>query len=175
MPDKVMSTEQRLNWLIANMPQRQRVNGHNQGITSTTPVAVTDLSWPVKAGWTCQLRGLIILTSGGTGAARWQIDGPAVSEVDLWCRWKQSNTSTLTSGQTDNTNQIGGTTSAAGYNSTGTLIAPATVSNGAVLSAELDCTFTFTADGTLSVLAAENVSGQSWTVNYGYLELSLDF
>jgi hypothetical protein len=46
------------------------------------------------------------------------------------------------------------------------------VNTSQVFADEFRCSFTFSAAGTVQLLAAEGTSGDSWTIDYGYLQLT---
>lgn len=156
-------------------PCIQQITGsnHNKAITSTTPADVSsgDIAFAVEAK-RYNLEGIMIASSNAAAGTRnYRITGPAVSEVELMVRHIEVNTATLTSGQTHKTYQAAGTTSATGYNA-GFTTSAGMVNTSQVFADEFRCSFTFSAAGTVQLLAAEGTSGDSWTVDYGYLQLT---
>jgi hypothetical protein len=149
---------------------RQQISPHNQSVTSTTPGAVGGLSASVAAG-TYLMKAWITATTGATAGVRnYRITGPAISENELFMRSTQLNTSTAANGVTS-TAQSANTGDGNGYNS-GFISSQAMSSSGVVYLDEMVCEFVFTAAGTLALQAAEGTGGDSWTVDYGFREIS---
>jgi hypothetical protein len=159
--------------IVAGRPLRQRIalGNHNQPVTSTTPQNVPDLAAAVGTG-TYRVTGHLIMTTGAAaGAMDVRINGPSISEGETWGRWRQANTTSDVTGQTDGTSQDAGTTSVNAYN-TGAMTSPAMPSSGIVYSLEIDCSFTFSAAGTIHLVVAESNAGDTWTLDYGWWEVS---
>ena len=149
---------------------RLQVSPHNQGITSTTPAAITGLSKAVEAA-TYIVEGRLTLTTGTwstASTANFRFTGPAVSEFDIQSTASQIGSSSLTNA---GPYQFAGTSSGSGGYGGGfwTPIGSFTTGSAIVFTVNFWCEFTFTATGTLVLNAAEGVSPNTWTLDYGYM------
>lgn len=148
---------------------RTQVSPHNQAVTSTTAVTISNLSAPVSAG-TYLLEMHLVMNWGATaGTCLARFTGPTISEFDIQCLSRQTATVNLWANGANY--QFAGTSNGGGYNSGNFQLSTTMSSTVPIFIIDIWCEFTFTAAGTLNFQCAQGTSGDQFTINYGYMVL----